>query len=166
MTQNESGPPKWTNVEHKLPYYRWTAECVPLVEEAATAPVGDESEASEEDPAPDPARPWIHDVVVRRRGGLVLPVTIRVTLEDGASSDYAWTREMQMEKRWWRLPITPGPKKIASVVIDPERLWFLDRNMSNNQWFSKPDRLAPLRWGERAMTRSSNVLQWIMAAGG
>lgn len=152
----------------------WTSECAPGEEGGGGAQASDGQASAESDPvdesaddeAEDDGRPWIHDVLVRRRGGLILPVKIRVTFEEGESRDFEWTREMQGEKRWWRLPILPGPKKIASVIIDPERLWFLDRNMSNNQWFAKPDKLAPLRWGERAMTRSSNVLQWIMAAGG
>ena len=98
--------------------------------------------------------------------GSSLPVTIRVTFENAESQDFEWTREMQFESRWWRLPIPAGPEKVESVIIDPDRLWFLDRDMSNNQWFAEPDELAPLRWGERALTRSGNVLQWLMAVGG
>ena len=35
-------------------------------------------------------------------------------------------------------PAPPGQKKIASVILDPERRWYLDRDMSNNQWFASP----------------------------
>ena len=64
------------------------------------------------------------------------------------------------------LPLLPGQEKVASVVIDPERLWFLDKNMSNNQWFMEKDELAGARWGERAAARASSMLQWFMAVGG
>ncbi|MGD2016707.1 MAG: M1 family metallopeptidase [Planctomycetota bacterium] len=142
----------------------WSSECSPeaLAEAAASEAEG----ASEEESDAPAGRPWVKDVVVRRRGDLVLPVTVQVTFEDGESLDFRWTREMQFEKAWWRLPLAPNGRKVRSVVIDPERLWFLDRNMSDNQWFAERDRLAPSRWGERAAARAANVLQWFMAVGG
>ena len=90
-----------------------------------------------------------------------MPVT-----EEGEERDFEWTREMQFERKWWRLPLVPGQQKVTSVVSDPERLWFLDMNMSNNQWFAESDDLASQRWGERASARALSVLQWFMAIGG
>jgi hypothetical protein len=146
----------------------WASECGP----GETPPSngdGPEGESEDEESAEDEKsakKPWIPDVVIRRRGNLVLPVKIRVTYENGDVLDFDWTREMQFEKNWWRLPLLPGPEKVASVVIDPDRLWFLDTNMSNNQWFAKKDAVAPARWGERAAARASSLLQWFMAVGG
>ena len=51
-------------------------------------------------------------------------------------------------------------------MIDPERLWFLDMNMMDNQWFAENDTLASKRWGERASSRAVSLLQWFMAVGG
>lgn len=139
----------------------WTADCSPeALAEAAVSEAGEEVETDTDE------RPYLYDVVLRRRGGLALPVKVRVTFEDGEMRDFEWSREEQLAKRWWRLPLGGGEVKIASVIIDPERLWFLDQDMSDNQWFGTPDRLAPARWGERALARSSAVLQWMMAIGG
>jgi len=149
----------------------WTEDCglVTVGDPADGAPAEDVEEGEDEDEAESdggPKRPWVPDVVVRRGGDLILPVTVRVTYENGESADFEWTREMQFEKNWWRLPLLPGQEKVASVVIDPDRLWFLDKNMSDNQWFADKDELAGARWGERAAARASSMLQWFMAVGG
>ena len=52
------------------------------------------------------------------------------------------------------------------MILDPERRWYLDRDMSNNQWFASPDRLAPTHRGERSLTRTAHLLQWFMSVGG
>ncbi|MEM8713309.1 MAG: hypothetical protein AAGG01_20375, partial [Planctomycetota bacterium] len=148
----------------------WTAECSPeaLADAAAKADDGEEDSDAEEDSGEEggPKKPYLYDVLLRRGGGLLLPVNVRVTFETGEQETFEWTREMQSEKRWWRLPLLPGERKIKSVVIDPDRLWYLDRDMSDNQWFAKPDRLAAKRWGERALTRASGLLHWFMSIGG
>ena len=154
----------------------WTSECSPealaAAEEEAAAKAAEESESSEWDSATDglddedSKKPYLYDVVLRRGGELVLPVTIRVTFDTGEHESFEWTREMQGEKRWWRLPLVSSPRKIQSVIIDPERLWYLDKNMANNQWFESPDKLAAKRWGERALTRASGLLHWFMSVGG
>lgn len=124
---------------------------VPVVEEALEQ--GDE-------------RPWIFDVVVKRKGTLRLPLVIEVTYADESKVRMTWERIDQDGNNWWRLPLEPGKEKIRSVVLDPERLWFLDANMSNNQWFSKQDEVAPLRWAERALTRQSHLFHWFSSIGG
>ncbi len=148
----------------------WTAECSPEALEDAAAKAAEEAADGEEEDteaeAKKDGKPYLYDVLLRRGGGLLLPVKVRVTFDTGEQENFEWTREMQGEKRWWRLPIIPSARKIESVIIDPDRLWFLDRNMSDNQWFAKPDRLAAQRWGERALTRASGLLQWFMSVGG
>ena len=89
-----------------------------------------------------------------------------MTFEDGSTERFEWSREAQDARRWWRLPLLPGQKKIASVILDPERRWYLDRDMSNNQWFAEPDRVAPVHRGERSLTRMAHLLQWFMSVGG
>ncbi len=150
----------------------WTEECSPESLADAAAEAADAAAESDAEDGPDgasegdPDKPYLYDVVLRRGGGLILPVTVRVHFATGEQETFEWTREMQGEKRWWRLPIIPSPRKIESVIIDPDRLWFMDRNMSDNQWFDKPDQLAAKRWGERALTRTSGLLQWFMSIGG
>lgn len=106
------------------------------------------------------------DVVIRRRGTLRLPLVVRVTFEDGSVEDLTWTREAQEGNNWWRLPLESRPSAIASVIVDPERLYYLDENMSDNQWYAKADTLAPLRWGERVLTRYAHLLHWASTLGG
>ena len=143
----------------------WMSDCSPeALASAAAAEEAAGDEAAEDSDAPK--RPWVPDVVLRRRGDLILPVKVQVAYEDGEKVTFEWTRELQGEKNWWRLPLAADARKVTSVVIDPERLWFLDRDMSDNQWFAERDKLAPSRWGERAAARAASVLQWFMAVGG
>ena len=114
----------------------------------------------------EPKSPHLYDVLVKRDGELRLPVSIRVIFDDRTTQDFVWTREAQLLQTWWRLSLPPGAPKIAAVVIDPERRWYLDGDMRNNQWFAERDRLAPWRYGERALAGAAHTLQWFMSIGG
>jgi len=143
---------------------RWQADCAPSVTELH----GLESPEAggDTDGAPKPLLPHLYDVLVRNDGALALPVTVRVHFEGGKTRDFEWTREAQQARRWWRLPLSPGEPAITAVVIDPERVWYLDADMRNNQWFSAPDELAPLRFAERTLAGAAHTLQWFMSIGG
>ncbi len=111
---------------------------------------------------------WRYDVVLRRRGGLELPVSVRVSFADGTTQDLKWTREDQAKSNWWRLPLEPGTPKIASVIVDPDRQWWIDEDMSNNQWYDQKsgEHLAPLRWTERVLSQYSHLLEFFASTGG
>ncbi|MEZ6016036.1 MAG: M1 family metallopeptidase [Planctomycetota bacterium] len=150
---------------------RWQEDCAPSIADLyAVAEPAESGPAAEGGPAAGEAdaakAPQLYDVLVRRDGELRLPVTIRVVFDDKSQQDFVWTREEQALRTWWRLPISPGAPKISAVVIDPDRGWYLDTDMRNNQWFAKPDRLAPLRYGERALAGATHTLQWFMSIGG
>ncbi|HIG87037.1 MAG TPA: M1 family peptidase [Planctomycetes bacterium] len=121
---------------------------------------------------PTPGGQLHYDVVVRRKGSVRLPLQIQVAL-DSPSKDvdrtilkFEWTREMQAESAWWRLPLEPGERTIHSVIIDPERKYHIDMDLSNNRWYAKKDRLAPWRWTERSITWHSRILQWLSRIAG
>ena len=118
---------------------------------------------------PDREKPGVGstngEVMLMREGELCLPVLVRVTFADDSEQDFVWTREEQQANRWKRLEF-PGTKRIVSAVIDPERDWYIDTDMSNNQWYNKSDEVAPLRWGERAFSGLSFALQFTMGIGG
>jgi len=152
-------------------------------EDDAGASQAEEASGLPEDPMPEPgddqeadatpaeveedqAQPWEYDVVVRAHGSLSLPLVIEVTYEDGEDVRFLWTREQQETQRWLKLPLEPGQRKLKSVVVDPERLYYVDTNMSNNQWFEERERIAPLRWGERVWTQYSQLLHWYSSIGG
>lgn len=113
------------------------------------------------------AAPPIHyDVVVRRHGTLRLPLPIEVRFSEGDPQHFTWTRELQDGAMWWRLPIEPGTAEIEAVVLDPKRAYYLDSNMSDNQWFRKHDSHRSARWGERAFTQHSHLLHFFSTLGG
>jgi hypothetical protein len=151
---------------------KWQSDCGPSLADLYGLPApegtadGGQGSAQEDGPKP----PYLYDVLVRRDGELRLPVTIRVLfdrkLEGESHRDFVWTREEQMLRSWWRLPLSPGDPEITAVIIDPDRGWYLDTDMRNNQWFAERDRLAPLRHSERALAGAVHTLQWFMSIGG
>lgn len=118
------------------------------------------------DTAPDEElTSWDTRVVITRHGSLALPLVWEIDFENGDSERGTWTREEQLTKRWFELD-TDGSKKVVAVRLDPQHLIYLDTDMSNNQWFDEPDRLAPLRWSERIFTQVSQYLHWMSKIGG
>ncbi|MCP3914538.1 MAG: M1 family metallopeptidase [bacterium] len=124
----------------------------------------DAEEPDEDDDDPD--RRYAYDVLVRRDGTLRLPVRIVVMFEGDHREEFEWTREQQATATWWKLPLESSPEKIESVVIDPDRLYYLDRNMSDNQWFAESSGAVPVRWSERVFTQYAHVLHWFASTGG
>ncbi|MEM7517525.1 MAG: hypothetical protein AAF368_11465, partial [Planctomycetota bacterium] len=96
-------------------------------------------------------KPALVNVLVKRSGELRIPLLIRWTFEDGEVGEHLWTRAEQSMSAWWRMRVESG-RELRSVVLDPERVLYLDRKMSDNQWYSEPERLAPWRWAERVLT--------------
>ena len=128
-----------------------------------------EAEAGSEEKA-ESKRNRIYDVVVSRKGTLRLPVKIDVQFFDGKETrttrSFEWTREAQEASTWWRLPLEPGSEEIERVLIDPQRRYYLDGNMADNQWYKEKDLIAPLRWSERAFTQYTQLLHWYSSLGG
>jgi hypothetical protein len=109
--------------------------------------------------------PWMARVVLRKRGSLALPLSVRLRFEDGSEESAAWTREEQLVSSWKKIERV-GPQKLVSVVLDPDRRIFLDANMSDNQWFDAQDALAPWRWGERCVALYQRYFFWLAGLGG
>jgi len=128
------------------------------------------AEDAEEDEDPgdaveDPMRPWQVHVVLRRTGTLSLSMPVRMTFADGSMREDVWLREEQQAVSWKKIEFE-SDSKLVSVVLDPERGNYLDTDMSNNQWYDRSDRLAPLRWGERVLARYQRYFHWIQGIGG
>jgi len=126
-----------------------------------------ESEDAEDDPEAeeDEGKPWAVEITLHRKGELCLPLPWRVVYEDGTHEDYVWSRERQLEQSWMRVR-TENAKKIESVVLDPDRAYYFDTNMSDNQWFAEGDEVAPLRWTERVLNQYGHLLHWYAGIGG
>jgi hypothetical protein len=119
----------------------------------------EESEGEEED------RPWKADVLVMRRGELRLPLVIELRFEDGTNERRSWSRVEQRESRWLRIE-HEGEQKLVAVLLDPDRTYFLDTDLSNNRWYDERDLIAPLRWSERVFNRYLHLLHWQAGIGG
>jgi len=102
---------------------------------------------------------------VRRKGTLRLPVSIRLTFEDGSTQEVVWTREEQAESTWRRLEFE-SDQKLVSAEIDPDKSYYLDKDMSDNSWFDETDAVTPWRWGERVLSQYQRYLHWIGGFGG
>ncbi|MEQ1895247.1 MAG: hypothetical protein ABL998_22125, partial [Planctomycetota bacterium] len=76
-----------------------------------------------------------------------------------------WTRAEQQARSWKRLE-HEGEHKLVSVVLDPLRAYYIDRDHSNDGWFDEEDELAPWRWSERALAQYQHWLFFLQGLGG
>jgi len=129
-------------------------------EESGADENGD-GEASDDRPKP----PWSIEVELRRKGELCLPLPVRLTFADGTTQDLVWTREEQQARTWKRIELE-SESKLRSAVIDPQRAYYIDRDLSNDRWYEKTDELAPWRWSERVFAQYQHYLHFIQGLGG
>ena len=111
------------------------------------------------------AVPFVIEVDLRREGTLALDLPLRLTYGDGSQEDLIWTREEQQAQNWKRIT-RERPEKLRSVVLDPQRSYFIDGDMSNNQWYQETESLTGWRWGERALSQYQHYFHWIAGFGG
>jgi hypothetical protein len=118
--------------------------------------------------AEEDALGWEVEVMVRRKGTLLLPVKLELRYEGGASETLLWSREEQARSTWWK-PLegrAPSKHKLLAAILDPERVITLDLDLSDNQWYDATDDATPLRWAERAFTQYSHLLHGLGGIGG
>jgi hypothetical protein len=125
----------------------------------------DEEDDDWDEDDPRDTRPWRAEVTVVRRGELRLPLMIELRYEDGTTALHSWSREDQKERRWLKLELERDQKLVA-VLLDPQRTYFLDADLSNNHWYDETDHIAPLRWWERVFNRYLHLLHWQSGVGG
>ena len=108
------------------------------------------------------------DLVVRRKGGFLLPLKLELAWADGRRESLVWSREDQARSTWWKPLEGRGPSEheLVSAVLDPDRMYSLDRDLSDNRWYKEPDRLSAWRWAERVVTRWSHLLHGFGGLGG
>jgi hypothetical protein len=126
-------------------------------------------EARRKDTEADEAggRPWRTTVVVRRRGELSLPTSLRLEYEGGKAQTVALRehepggRDLEnaplagsvaagepWSGRWKRLELT-SERRLVSATLDPEDRLVLDVNRLNNSRRVEPDGRAAAHWGAR-----------------
>jgi hypothetical protein len=117
---------------------------------------------------PENERPWRIDLMVRRKGTLLLPLKLALRFEDGSGETLLWSREDQSRSTWWK-PLEgreTSPKKLVSAVLDPERIYDFDKNLSDNQWYDATEEGTLLRYAERAFAQYAHTLHWYGGLGG
>jgi hypothetical protein len=123
---------------------------------------GSEGQSSEAD---EVKLPWEVSILLTRKQELCLPLTWQVSYEDGETETYEWTRAEQLKQNWYRWSFE-SDRKVASVVIDPDSRYWIDADMSDNQWHQERDEITPLRYAERVLSQWEHMMLWYMSLGG
>ena len=119
-------------------------------------------------PAPPPeqnedavASEWESRVTVIRKGGVRMPVEVRVELEDGRSIDERWDGR----ERWVRFRYTGA--KVVAAVVDPRGKIAIDIDRANNEWIASRGqaRRSATKWAARWMFWLQNFLELQMVVG-
>jgi hypothetical protein len=101
-------------------------------------------------PAPDQddATPYESEVIVRRLGGVRMPVELLVVFEGGREQRESWDGRY----RWTRFRYS-GPQKVVRAAVDPDRKLAIDVDPTNNVWVDEKGAAAraaskwAARWG-------------------
>lgn len=80
-------------------------------------------------PDPGDGSPSDCRVLIRRRGPWRLPVVVELNFADGGSERVLW----EGDRTWERFETSAEPA-LESVVVDPDRVWVIDVDLTNNQW--------------------------------
>ena len=122
------------------------------------SPPADEEKPDEEKPEDekDDSRPYDSEVIVRRLGGVRLPVELRVDFSDGRSVRETWDGQY----RWKRFRYH-GPARVTAATVDPEGRIALDVNPANNGWVEEGGQAkrAAAKWATRWMFWFQHLLE-------
>jgi hypothetical protein len=100
---------------------------------------------------------WESEVVVRRLGGVTLPVFTDLVFADGQRARLRWDGR----ERWVRFRVV-GPR-LAWAEVDPDHTLLLDVDRLNNSRRVEPDRRASRRWAQRLRFWIQNILETFAA---
>lgn len=81
------------------------------------------------------------EVLVRRLGQVKVPVEVEINFEDGTTIKEEWDGRYRWKKFNYSRPV-----KVSSAYVDPEFIWVLDINRTNNSLKTDKNRLAPFKW--------------------
>ncbi|HEY0284823.1 MAG TPA: M1 family metallopeptidase [Vicinamibacterales bacterium] len=76
---------------------------------------------------------FANEIVVRRHGDGIFPVTILATLANGEQRRFAWDGA----GRWHRVTLEHA-SRVVSAQIDPDQILVLDTNFTNNSFTTEP----------------------------
>ena len=76
---------------------------------------------------------YVNDVVVRRHGDGIFPMTILATLANGEQRRFTWDGT----GRWHRITFEHA-SRVLSAQVDPDQILVLDTNFTNNSFTTEP----------------------------
>jgi hypothetical protein len=100
---------------------------------------------------------FVNDIVVRRHGDGLFPVTILATLADGEERRFSWNGG----GRWHRVTFEHA-SRVVSAQVDPDRILVLDTKFTNNSYTTEPAaRRAATKWAATWMGwLQDQLLSW------
>jgi len=101
------------------------------------------------------------EVIVRRLGGVKIPVEVLVVFENGEKVRDTWDGQYR-----WRKFIFHHPSRIMMAIVDPDFKLVLDLNRTNNSMMNKANTLAPLKWMSNWMIWLQHALEVFTVFGG
>ena len=76
---------------------------------------------------------FANEIIVRRHGDGIFPVTILATLANGEQRRFAWDGA----GRWHRVTLEHA-SRVVSAQVDPDQILVLDTNFTNNSFTTEP----------------------------
>jgi YD repeat-containing protein len=76
---------------------------------------------------------FTNDIIVRRHGDGIFPVTVLATLANGEQRRFAWDGA----GRWHRITLEHA-SRVVSAQVDPDQILVLDTNFTNNSFTTEP----------------------------
>jgi len=101
------------------------------------------------------------DVLVRRLGGIKVPVEIQVTFDDGRVRRETWDGQLQ-----WKRFSYKGASQVVLAVVDPDFKLVADINRTNNSLMRRPNRLAPWKAAANWLGWFQHALEFFSIFGG
>jgi hypothetical protein len=100
---------------------------------------------------------FVSDIVIRRHGDGIFPVSILVTLANGEQRRFSWDGG----GRWHRVTVEHGSRAV-SAQVDPEQILLVDTNFTNNSFTTEPQSgRAATKWAAAWMIwLQDQLLSW------
>jgi hypothetical protein len=102
------------------------------------------------------------EVLVRRLGGVQVPVEVLIVFDDGVKKREIWEGKYRWKRFKYRSSV-----KIEQAVVDPDFKWVIDTCRTNNSCtVSPPSSLAALKWTSRWMVWLQHAMEFFTLLGG
>ncbi len=104
----------------------------------------------------DSGGPYRTNVVVRRRGNFLFPVTLEVRFADGSRQRAQWDGVDRWKRFTW-----DSPSKAVSAQIDPDHAVLLDLDLFNNSYSVEAQRTARYKLTNYWVAAEQLLTQWM-----